>query len=285
MPTQDSTAPPRDDPGAPVPCRIWICGPGGETLHLPDPGWAGRIHPEDMDTVFSGWKRSVTAGAPWSRRYRIRDNGGEYRTVVSSGIPVRDARGRVVLWVGVTGRDKSCGEGRELATLAAIARVIEEGDADPGEVVRRVVRLLPGGFRHPERVSVRVVPGAAVPGPGKVVAGRLLVEFRDRPEGMGDPYLPQERDLIYAVAAMLEVAVAPAYGETGPSSIAERRQAEEALREQQIALDNRVRELATLYTMTDIVERPGISIGRTDRSDGFMTGWSSTAPLRGKSTV
>jgi len=260
MPTQDSTAPPRDDPGAPVPCRIWICGPGGEALHLPDPGWAGRIHPEDMDTVFSGWKRSVTDGAPWSRRYRIRDNGGKYRTVVSSGIPVRDARGRVVLWVGVTGRDKSCGEGRELATLAAIARVIEEGDADPGEVVRRVVRLLPGGFRHPERVSVRVVPGAAVPGPGKVVAGRLLVEFRDRPEGMGDPYLPQERDLIYAVAAMLEVAVAPAYGETGPSSIAERRQAEEALREQQIALDNRVRELATLYTMTDIVERPGISV-------------------------
>ena len=179
MPTQDSTAPPRDDPGAPVPCRIWICGPGGEALHLPDPGWAGRIHPEDMDAVLSGWKRSVTAGAPWSRRYRIRDNGGEYRTVVSSGIPVRDARGRVVLWVGVTGRDKSCGEGRELATLAAIARVIEEGEADPGEVVRRVVRLLPGGFRHPERVSVRVVPGAAVPGPGKVVAGRLLVEFRD----------------------------------------------------------------------------------------------------------
>ncbi|WP_082223040.1 PAS domain S-box protein [Methanoculleus sp. MH98A] len=42
--------------------------------------------------------------------------------------------------------------------------------------------------------------------------------------------------------------------------ITERRRAEEMLREQQIALDNRVRELATLYAVSGVIERPGVSV-------------------------
>ncbi|KAF5037982.1 PAS fold protein [anaerobic digester metagenome] len=258
MPTPDSTTPPGDDQKPPDPCSIWICYPGNRALPLPDSGWKDRIHPDDMETVLSGWRRS--ADTSWSHRHRIRGDDGEYRTVASHGIPVRDARGRVVLWVGVTGVGESCGEGRELATLTAIARVIEEGDADPEEVVRRAVRLIPGGFRHPEEVSVRVVPGPIAPGPGRIVAGRIVVEYRKLPEEREDPYLPQERGLVRAVTAMLEAAATPVHGEAGASNIMDRRQAEEALGEQQIALDSRVRELATLYAMNDIVERPGITI-------------------------
>jgi|GEM_PF-606391 len=397
MPTRDFTTTPPDDPGAParladetVPCSIWICGPGGEALRLPDPcldpagtkadecrdsGWASNLHPEDLRAVLASRERSVAAGTPWSHRYRIRGVDGEFCTVASSGIPVRDAAGQVVLWVGVTlditGRDEPGGQVRELQTLAAIARVIEEGDADPEEIFRRAACLLPRGFRHPERVSARVVPGTAAPGPGRIVAGHLVVECRERPEETGDPFLPQERDLVCAVAAMLEAAVAPGHGKTGisgreyrllfdhmldaglllailrdgsgspagfqviqinhraeevlgrrreevagedlaaviPSTspatldflyqvagtgipvhrevydpaldacyelkayrpeydrlvviaddITERRRAEEVLREQRIALDNRVRELAVLYSLTGIVERPGISV-------------------------
>ncbi|WP_292490515.1 PAS domain-containing protein [Methanoculleus sp. 10] len=397
MPTPDFTAPPGDDPGVPapladetVPCSIWICGPGGEALHLPDPCLdpAGTKADECRDTGWvGGFTRRICgqcspAGSVLSLPARrgvtgivFRGADGEYRTVASSGIPVRDAAGQVVLWVGVTlditGRDEPGGQVRELWTLSAIARVIEEGDADPEEIFRRAACLLPRGFRHPERVSARVVPGTVAPGPGRIVAGHLVVECRERPEETGDPFLPQERDLVCAVAAMLEAAVAPGHGKTGisgqeyrllfdhmldaglllailrdgsgspagfqviqinhkaeevlgrrreevagedlaavvPSTspatldllyqvagtgipvhrevydpaldacyelkayrpeydrlvviaddITERRRAEEVLREQRIALDNRVRELAVLYSMTGIVERPGIAV-------------------------
>jgi PAS domain S-box-containing protein len=377
-----------------------------------NPGWAGSLHPEDADTVLAGWERSVAAGTPWSCSYRIRGVGGEYRTVASRGVPVRDAAGQVVLWVGVD-LDEPCAPAREIETLSAIARAIE--DADPLEAIRETVSLLPRGFRHPEQVSAQFVLGSAAPGPGKIVAGipagHLVVECREETE---DPFITQERDLVRAVAAMLEAAVAPAAagqqyhllfdqmpdagllleilrdGSGDPAAfravrinrkaeeilgrrhqevagedlatvvpwitpdvldlffrvartgrpvyhkfaspvtgacyelktyrpqydrlaviaddITDRRRAEELLRKQQIALDNRVRELATLYAVSGIVERPGISIeevlgevaailpagwlhpedaaarivvdGREYRSTGFFeTPWKQESPI------
>ncbi len=232
MSTPDSITPPGSDPEIPllgetVPCSIWICGPGGEVPHPPcpdlfssgarasgcrDTGLVGEIHPEDLQAALASRERSIAAGMPWRHMYRIRDTDGEFRTVVSSGIPVRDAGGQVVLWAGVTldatGRNESGEPARELWTLSAIARVIEAGDADPEEIFQRVACLLPRGFRHPERISVRVESGTAAPGPGRIVAGRFVVECREKP---GDPFLPQERGLVCTAAAMLEAAVAPEY--------------------------------------------------------------------------
>ncbi len=409
MPTPDFTTTPPDKPEAPnrladetVPCRIWICRPDGVAPDLlattleecRDSGWAGPLHPEDAEMLLAEWERCAAAGTPWRCSYRIPGADGEYHTIASRVVPVRDATGRVVLWAGVsldvTGRDEPGGPVRELRTLSAIARAIEEGDADPEEIFRETVSLLPRGFRHPEQVSARVVPGTAVPGPGRVVAeipagerpaGHLVVECRREPKEAGgsrekpqeteDPFLPQERDLVRAVAAMLGAAIAPGHGETANSgqqyrllfdqmpdaglligilrdgsgnpagfrilrinrkaaeslgrrreevtgedlvttvpsitpavldlfyrvartgrpvhrdvsspatgacyelkayrpqydrlvviagNVTDRRRAEELLREQQIALDNRVRELATLYAVSGVVERPGVSV-------------------------
>ncbi|MCK9277830.1 MAG: PAS domain S-box protein [Methanoculleus sp.] len=400
MPTPDFTTTPPDKPGAPaqladetVPYGIWISGPDGRVLYLSDSylnlagmtleecrgsGWARNIHPEEADAVLAAWERSVATGETWSRDYRILGADGEYHTIASRGVPIRDASGRVILWAGanldVTGRDKLHGQVKEFRTLYAISRLIGEGSADLEEVFRRTAVLLPRGFRHPERVSAEVVPGTAAPGAGRITApitaggrpaGHLVVETVE-------PVRPQERDLVGAVAAMLGAAVAQAgakretlaserqyrllfdqmldagllleilrdcsgdpvgfrvirinrkaeeslgrrreevAGEDlvtavpsiGPAAldlfcqvartgtpvhrevsspatgaryelkayrpeydrlvviaddITDRRLAEEALREQQIALDNRMRELTALYAMTSIVERPGIS--------------------------
>jgi len=370
MPAPDYPATPRDRPGPPDrladgtgPCRIWIYRPDG-VAPIRNSGWVGSLHPEDADAVLAGWERSAAAGTPWSCSYRIRGADGEYRTVASRGVPVRDAAGQVVLWVGVD-LDEPCAPARELATLSAIARAI--GDADPLEAIQKTVSLLPRGFRHPEQVSAQFVTGSAAPGPGRIVAGipagHLVVECREEAE---DPFITQERDLVRAVAAMVEAAVAPAAagqqyhllfdqmpdagllleilrdnsgdpasfrvvrinrkaeerigrrhqevaGEDlvtvvpsiGPAEldllsrvartgrpvhrevsspatgacyglkayrpqydrlvviaddVTDRRRAEELLQKQQIALDNRVRELATLYAVSGIVERPGISV-------------------------
>ncbi|WP_054848346.1 PAS domain-containing protein [Methanoculleus chikugoensis] len=131
------------------------------------PRGAGNLHPEDAGTVLARWERCNDAGLPWRCNYRIRDADGGYRTIASRGIPVRDATGRIVLWAGVdldvTVRDEPCWQTRELCTLSAVARAIE-GGADAGEVFPETAALLPRGFRHPEQVSVRIVPGIAVPG-------------------------------------------------------------------------------------------------------------------------
>ncbi|MDD4568088.1 MAG: PAS domain S-box protein, partial [Methanoculleus chikugoensis] len=409
MPSPDFTATAPDNHDLPadeaIPCRIWISGPDGVAPALrkttleerSDPAWAGNLHPEDAGRMLAQWERCNDTGLLWRCNYRIRDVDGGYRTIASRGIPVRDAAGRIVLWAGVdldvTGRDEPCWQTRELCTLSAVARVIE-GGADVDEVFRETAALLPRGFRHPELVSVRIEPGTAVPGPGRIVAGidtggrsarQLVVECRRVPE-RDDPFLPQEHALVRAVAAMLGVAVAPVHAGAATSGhqyrllfdqmpgagllleilrdasenpaglrvvrinrkaaeslgrppeevvgvdlpkaipaigtaaldlfyqvaatgrtvhrevsspeigsfyelkvyrpqhdrlvviagdVTERRRAEEMLREQRIALDNRVRELATLYAVSSVIERPGNSVEEVLRDVAALlpVGW------------
>ncbi|CCJ36986.1 putative PAS/PAC sensor protein [Methanoculleus bourgensis MS2] len=402
MPTPDfSTTPLGDESGVPaeladetVPYGIWICGPDGGVLYLSDSyldlagmtleecrgtGWASNIHPEERAAALAAWEHTVATGETWSRDYRILGSDGEYHTIASRGVPIRDVAGQVILWAGInldiTGRERLQGLVKEFRTLYAISRLIGEGDAGVEEVFRRTADLLPGGFQNPGRVSIRVVPGTAAPGGGRItvpiIAGRrtvghLVVET-------DNPVRQQERDLVAAAAAMLGAAVGQAEANAattaserqyrllfdqmldvglllevirggsgepagfrviqinrkaeealgrrrdevagedlvtavpsvGPvtldlcrgvartgtpvhrevyspdvdayyelrayrpeydrlvviiNDITDRRRAEEKLRMQRSDLDNRVRELATLYAMTGIVERPGITL-------------------------
>ena len=214
-----------------VPYGIWISGPDGGVIYLSDSyldlagmmleecqgsGWANNIHPEEVDAVVAAWKHSVTTGEAWSRNYRILGPDGEYRTIASRGVPVRDAAGQVVFWAGInfdiTEQDKLQGLVREFRTLYTISRLIGEADTNLEEVFRRTADLLPDGFRDPDQVSVRVVPGTAVPADGGIIAaitaggravGHLVVETEDSAR-------QQERDLVTAAAAMLGVAVGQA---------------------------------------------------------------------------
>ncbi len=429
-PSDLSTSPTDRPPEAParladdtVPYGIWISGPDGGVLYLSDSyldlagmtleecqgsGWAGNIHPKEAEAVLAAWEHSIATGETWSRNYRILGSDGEYHTIASRGVPVRDTTGQIIFWAGVnldlTGRDELQGEVRELRTLYAISRLIAEGDADLEEIFRETTAILPGGFRHPEQVSARVVPGAAAAAPGargvaapiavgRRRAGHLFVE-------MDEPIRPQERDLIGAVATMLGAAIAqaeakqetaaserqyrllfdqmldagfileviredsgepagfrvlqinrqaeeqlgrsrdevvgedlfqvapsfgpaavdlfcsvaatgtPAYREVFDpvtaayyelkayrpeygrivaivNDITDRRLAEEALRERQADLDNRVRELTIFYAMTGIVERPGITLDAILREVAAILpgGWHHPVDAAARITV
>jgi len=394
MPLDDEPGAPAELADATVPYGIWICGPDGGVLYLSasyldlvgmtfeeclGTGWASNIHPEERAAALAAWEHAVATGETWSRDYRILGLDGEYHTIASRSAPIRDAAGQVILWAGInldiTGRERLQGLVKEFRTLYAISRLIGEGNAGVEEVFRRTADLLPGGFQNPGRVSIRVVPGTAAPGGGRIttpiIAGRrtvghLVVET-------DDPVRQQERDLVAAAAAMLGAAVGQAEANAattaserqyrllfdqmldvglllevirggsgepagfrviqinrkaeealgrrrdevagedlvtavplvGPvtldlcrgvartgtpvhrevyspdvdayyelrayrpeydrlvviiNDITDRRRAEEKLRKQRSDLDNRVRELATLYAMTGIVERPGITL-------------------------
>ena len=92
----------------------WARASGGRALRRPTvPGtqegqtpvidtWAEDVHPDDRGSVLAAWQTAVQSEAGFEATYRVRDAAGVTRTVVSHGVPVRDALGRVEAWVGIT---------------------------------------------------------------------------------------------------------------------------------------------------------------------------------------
>ncbi|WP_051971542.1 PAS domain-containing protein [Massilia sp. 9096] len=62
--------------------------------------WNGMFHPDDRDAAWARWRHSLSSGEPYEIEYRLRHRSGEYRWVLGRALPVRDAAGRIVRWVG-----------------------------------------------------------------------------------------------------------------------------------------------------------------------------------------
>lgn len=62
--------------------------------------WAGMFHPDDQERTWTLWRHSLATGAPYEIEYRLRDRTGEYRWVLGRALPVRDADGNIVRWMG-----------------------------------------------------------------------------------------------------------------------------------------------------------------------------------------
>lgn len=63
-------------------------------------GWNGMFHPDDQDRAWARWRHSLETGEPYEIEYRLRHHSGEYRWTLGRALPVRDADGRIVRWVG-----------------------------------------------------------------------------------------------------------------------------------------------------------------------------------------
>jgi PAS domain S-box-containing protein len=63
--------------------------------------WAERVlHPDDRAAGKATWHRSVLLGQPYETTYRLLHHSGEYRWILARGLPLRDAAGAVVQWLG-----------------------------------------------------------------------------------------------------------------------------------------------------------------------------------------
>ena len=75
--------------------------------------WDGVIHPDDLARVVDLWVPSVAAGLPWEVEFRLRGAADEkYRWFLGRAVPIRDAAGKVVRWIGT---DTDIHETRQLA--------------------------------------------------------------------------------------------------------------------------------------------------------------------------
>ena len=67
---------------------------------LSDGGWTQFIHPDDLSETVRLWQHAVATGEVSLREHRFRRADGEYRWHLSRTVPMRDAAGMVVLWIG-----------------------------------------------------------------------------------------------------------------------------------------------------------------------------------------
>ena len=99
-----------------IPYGIWICGPDGGVIYLSDSfldmvgmtleeckqfGWTDRLPPEDLEQTIADWKHCIETSSFWDYEHHILGKDGEYHTVLSRGIPIRDDLGNTNLWVGI----------------------------------------------------------------------------------------------------------------------------------------------------------------------------------------
>lgn len=63
-------------------------------------GWASAFHPDDQPRAWEQWQHSLATGDPYEIEYRLRHHSGEWRWTLGRALPVRDASGRIIRWIG-----------------------------------------------------------------------------------------------------------------------------------------------------------------------------------------
>lgn len=95
-----------------MPVIIWVADSGGEIIYYSRKfyEYAGRhtatcwdlMHPDDRPLVERAWNACIEEGQHYERAVRLRDIGGEYRWHKERAVPVKDGRGLISHWLGMS---------------------------------------------------------------------------------------------------------------------------------------------------------------------------------------
>ena len=81
----------------------WTAYTGQTVRDVSGDGWRAVIHPEDHDATLAAWSASIASGETYAIEHRWRRvSDGAYRWFLGRAIPLRDADGRIVQWLGTT---------------------------------------------------------------------------------------------------------------------------------------------------------------------------------------
>ena len=89
--------------------------------------WLQVLHPEDYAAVYRRWTEALRTGEPFELEYRFRSADGGYRWHLCRALAVRDASGRIAMWVGTSTdvHDQKCAQ-QALERSERIYRAIGE---------------------------------------------------------------------------------------------------------------------------------------------------------------
>ena len=96
-----------------IPASVWIALPDGsrefykrsrqEFSAADSPGdEVAMLHPDDREYVVEKWRSAVATGEEFEVEARVRTATGEYRAMLVRAAPLRDEKGHVVKWYGVS---------------------------------------------------------------------------------------------------------------------------------------------------------------------------------------
>ena len=73
----------------------------GMTLEeLRGDGWGNALHPDEIQFAYDVYGKAIRSGTVYEIEYRIRRADGAYRWHLGRSLPVRDASGQILYWVG-----------------------------------------------------------------------------------------------------------------------------------------------------------------------------------------
>jgi PAS domain S-box-containing protein len=78
----------------------WYAFTGARVGTTDGGGWNDMFHPDDRERAWASWRHSLATGEPYDIEYRLRHHSGEYRWTLGRALPVRDADGEIIRWVG-----------------------------------------------------------------------------------------------------------------------------------------------------------------------------------------
>ncbi len=78
----------------------WIEFTGLAFEQLRDRGWGKILHPEEMEANMGAWRRALSSGEPFLYEHRLRRADGEYCWHLTRALAMRDADGRITMWIG-----------------------------------------------------------------------------------------------------------------------------------------------------------------------------------------
>ena len=101
---------------------------GLDSKNLTGAGWAMMVHPEDSARTQSSWLDSASTGANFELETRLRRADGVYRWHLVRALPVRNALGHIVRWVGTNTdiEDQRTDRDRLREVNATLERRVEE---------------------------------------------------------------------------------------------------------------------------------------------------------------
>jgi len=83
--------------------RYWSEYAGHPDKAIDPERWRETLHPSEWDGFMSAWSEAVAAGMPFSREFRMRRaSDGAYRWHLARAIPVKDASGALLKWLGTS---------------------------------------------------------------------------------------------------------------------------------------------------------------------------------------
>ncbi len=100
-----------------IPSMFWSTGPAGEITHLnqkvldycgvtqegyDERGWLGFLHPDDRDRSARIFSQAIETGEAYNITYRVQGADGEYRWQHSKAEPLRDPKGNIIEWYGLS---------------------------------------------------------------------------------------------------------------------------------------------------------------------------------------